>query len=112
MRPKCAVVVLHEFGHALGRIDEHAWPNVPIPWHKPKVYADDRQDQHWDSATVDANIFRRYEPVELEPHEPFEQKPKRCDDDKSVTQYAVPAERTSDGSSIAGNMELREMDKT
>jgi hypothetical protein len=37
-RPGYEYVVLHEFGHALGRVHEHQHPDANIPWDREKTY--------------------------------------------------------------------------
>ncbi len=54
-------VVLHEFGHALGCIHEHAQPSARLRWNKPAVYAYySGAPNYWAKADIDANIFERY----------------------------------------------------
>ena len=60
------MVVLHEFGHAIGMIHEHQNPNGnPIVWNKPVVYADLARTNGWNQAMVDANMFKKYGDYEL-----------------------------------------------
>jgi serralysin len=55
-------VILHEFGHALGLFHEHQHPAAGIPWDTAAVYQYFlSRNPDWDSATVDSNVFARYE---------------------------------------------------
>jgi serralysin len=94
-------VVLHEFGHALGMIHEHQNPQQPIQWNRPAV----RQDlagapNHWDDATIENNMFRKYENVEA-----------TAVDTKSIMMYPIPAAWTLDGTSADFNTELSQTDR-
>ncbi|REJ75815.1 MAG: peptidase [Acidobacteria bacterium] len=53
-------VVLHEFGHALAAVHEHAHPQAGIPWDLPKVYEYYRLTQGWTPSEVDQQVLRRY----------------------------------------------------
>jgi matrixin len=95
-------VVLHEFGHALGLIHEHQNPNKPISWNRAAVIADlSRPPNSWDEATIENNMFKRYEPAEgsgtaVDPHSMM---------------YPIPAAWTTDGFSVGMNGELSDTDK-
>jgi len=96
-------VILHEFGHALGFIHEHQSPGVAIPWDKEKVYAFYAQPpNNWSRELVDLNIFTRYATT-LTNYSYY--------DKLSIMQYAIPADLTTDGSSVAANMDFSNMDK-
>jgi len=96
-------VILHEFGHALGFIHEHQSPGVTIPWDKEKVYAYYAQPpNNWSREIVDINIFARYATT-LTNYSYY--------DKLSIMQYAIPADLTTDGSSIGLNMDFSNMDK-
>jgi hypothetical protein len=95
-------VVLHEFGHALGLIHEHQNPNHPIAWNRAAVIADlSGPPNNWDEATIENNIFKRYEPSELEstPVDPA-----------SIMMYPIPASWTTDGFSVGLNDNLSATD--
>jgi hypothetical protein len=51
--------VLHEFGHCLGCIHEHANPNGTIPWDKKKAYQF-YEEQGWSKEEVDDQVFAKY----------------------------------------------------
>jgi hypothetical protein len=96
-------VVLHEFGHALGLIHEHQSPDHPINWNRDAVYKDaGGPPNNWDKATVDANIFQRYEPGQVTAT-PV--------DRDSIMLYAIPAAWTLDGFSVGFNTRLSDTDK-
>lgn len=94
--------VLHEFGHTIGCIHEQASPAAAIPWNVEKVYDYYEQWQGWDRDTTYANVLVRYGPdgLRFTEHDP-----------DSIMQYPVPAELTSDGSSIGWNDELSPRDR-
>ncbi len=93
--------ILHEFGHALGLIHEHAHPDSPIPWNKEKVYVYYAQ-QGWDREKVDRNVFRRYN-HQITQFSEY--------DRLSIMHYAVPAEHTIGGYEVPWNTVLSETDK-
>ena len=96
-------VVLHEFGHAVGLIHEHQNPNRPIAWNRAAVIADlSGPPNNWDEATIENNIFKRYDPAELS------STPVDAD---SIMMYPIPAAWTTDGFSAAMNRALSETDK-
>ncbi|MGB3330191.1 MAG: pre-peptidase C-terminal domain-containing protein, partial [Thermomicrobiales bacterium] len=97
-------VVLHEFGHALGLIHEHQNPQHAIQWNKPAVLRDlSGPPNFWDAATVQHNIFDRYDPNLLHTT-PV--------DAKSIMMYAIPASWTLDGFHADFNAALSPTDKT
>ena len=95
-------VVLHEFGHALGLIHEHQSPTSGIQWDKEKTYAYYKENDNWDRAEVDANVFQKYS-VSSTNYSAF--------DPNSIMEYWVPAELTLDGKGVAGGTQLSATDK-
>jgi serralysin len=97
-------VVLHEFGHALGLIHEHQSPiDGGIKWNRDAVIADLRgPPNNWDLATIEHNIFKRYDPTELTA---------TSVDRQSIMMYPIPAAWTLDGFSAGFNSELSDDDK-
>ena len=97
-------VVLHEFGHALGLIHEHQNPQHPIQWNKDAVRNDlSRPPNSWDDATIENNMFKRYDPSEV----------KATDvDGHSIMMYPIPKTWTLDGFSADLNRELSPTDQT
>lgn len=96
-------VVLHEFGHALGLIHEHQNPNRPIAWNRAAVKAAlSGPPNNWDDATIENNIFKKYDPAALS---------STPTDSLSIMMYPIPAAWTTDGFSADLNEELSETDK-
>lgn len=56
------VIVIHEFGHALGAMHEHQHPQANIPWDKPKVYEfyQNREMNPLTRAQIDRHIFKPF----------------------------------------------------
>ena len=50
-------VVIHEFGHALGRLHEHQHPDASIPWDREKAYEALQKNHGMSRATVDPIVF-------------------------------------------------------
>jgi serralysin len=95
-------VVLHEFGHALGLIHEHQNPTDPISWNRAAVIADlSGPPNNWDEATIENNIFKRYEPAEVD---------STSVDPESIMMYPIPASWTTDGFSVGLNEKLSTTD--
>ncbi|MDC3333051.1 hypothetical protein OAV62_02310 [bacterium] len=66
MLKNTGMVVLHEFGHAIGMIHEHQNPkDNPIKWNHPVVYAELKKTNGWDQQMVDNNMFKKYGDYEL-----------------------------------------------
>ena len=97
-------VVLHEFGHALGLLHEHASPLAEINWDREAVYKHYTLPPNcWDRSQVDRQVLTRT----------------RSGPDLIVTQfdsasimcYPVAKELTTDGKAIGWNTDLSEIDK-
>lgn len=60
------VIVIHEFGHALGAMHEHQHPQARIPWDKPKVYEfyKNREMNPLTEAQVDRNLFASFDTLD------------------------------------------------
>jgi hypothetical protein len=96
-------VVLKEFGHALGLINEFQNPNANIPWNKAAVYDYYVTKNNLSQETVDKQLFAKYSPEQLVVRKPF--------DRDSIMMYPVLGELT-DGKFVVGwNNELSELDK-
>ena len=97
-----AAVVLHEFGHALGCIHEHQSPAGGIAWNREQVYADlGGPPNNWDRATIDFNMFGRYERSQTQFSE-F--------DPDSIMLYAFPSSWTRSGGATRENASLSPTD--
>ncbi|MGV6875321.1 M12 family metallopeptidase [Pseudochelatococcus sp. B33] len=97
-------VVLHEFGHALGLIHEHQNPEGGIRWNRDAVVRDlSGPPNNWNDATIENNIFKKYEPDEVLASDV---------DPLSIMLYPIPKAWTEEGYfSAALNKELSENDK-
>lgn len=60
------VIVIHEFGHALGAMHEHLHPLANIPWDKPKVYEfyQNREMNPLTREEVERNMFTPFDSLE------------------------------------------------
>ncbi len=68
-----ARVVLKEFGHMLGLINEHQNPNATIPWNKDAVYRDLMGPPNsWTKEQVDKEVFGLYEKADLPDYREFD----------------------------------------
>ncbi|MCE6979614.1 matrixin family metalloprotease [Pseudomonas frederiksbergensis] len=94
------VVMLHEFGHALGLHHEHQHPDANIDWNTPKVYAAFERPWLSKEAIYD-NIFKKLERTEVRTGEY---------DKKSIMHYHFPAELIWDGTEYPLNKKLSEKD--
>lgn len=95
--------VLHEFGHVLGLLHEHFSPISGISWNKKAVYKDLMENQGWDSATVDNNIFRTYK---------LSYTNGTLYDKLSIMEYPISSDWTTNGYSVSWNNDLSNGDKT
>lgn len=96
-------VVLHEFGHALGCIHEHASPDVEIPWNKEKVYKYYAgPPNNWTKQKIYNNILKKYSGSVTQ----FSQF-----DKKSIMLYPVSNKLTDGDYQVKLNQELSDQDK-
>jgi hypothetical protein len=62
MQQEFSRVILHEFGHALGKIHEHMRPDRPITWNKQKLLAlFGGPPNNWSSQMIDQQIVNFYQ---------------------------------------------------
>lgn len=96
-------VVLHEFGHALGCIHEHASPAVAIPWNKLAVYkAYGEAPNYWTNKQVDFQVLQRYAASQTQ-FSAF--------DPLSIMLYPIPKELTDGVFEIGWNSSLSVTDR-
>ncbi len=96
-------VVLHEFGHALGCIHEHASPDVEIPWNKEKVYTYYAgPPNNWTKQKIYNNILKKYS-GKVTQFSMF--------DTKSIMLYPVSNKLTDGDYQVGFNRELSDQDK-
>ena len=97
-------VTLHEFGHALGLLHEHASPLSDISWDKEAVYKHYmRPPNCWNQADVDMQVLTKEKSVLDLVATQF--------DKESIMCYPVAAELTTDHKGIGWNTELSATDK-
>ena len=93
-------IVLHEFGHVLGLVEEHTNPNAVIPWDTGAVYRYYTGTQGWTRDQVQNLIFRHQR---LGAYRPF--------DPKSVMMFPIPSGLTGGRLVVGSNDSLSASDK-
>lgn len=97
-------LILQEFGHMLGLINEHQNPNASLPWDKEAVYAKmTGPPNYWTTNMVDQSILFPGIPTEFPDYREF--------DPKSIMNMAFPSEFFTDSTVIETNSELSDSDK-
>jgi hypothetical protein len=97
-----ALVVLHEFGHALGLLHEHQHPQGKIHWNEPNVINYCKTYWGWNEDQVRDQIFDVYYAKDAIIGD-F--------DADSIMMYPVPAGWTTDGFTVGTNRKLSDGDK-
>lgn len=94
--------VLHEFGHALGCVHEHASPVCPIIWDTDKVYSHYDVRYGWGRDKVDRNVLQKAKPdtVRFSNFDP-----------DSIMMYAFKPDLTQNSFSTQDNPTLSKTDK-
>ena len=96
--------VLHEFGHALGLVHEHATPAGGIKWNRERVKQVLQGPPHfWSEQRIKENVFRAFTKKETN----F-----TVFDRHSIMLYPFPKDWTRNGVSSALNLKLSELDKS
>ena len=94
---------LHEFGHALGLIEEHLNPKATLKWNKAEIYRElGGPPNNWPKAVVDTHIFQQFPQDQLGPYRDF--------DPTSIMTMTMPAAWTG-GIALGGSDALSESDK-
>jgi hypothetical protein len=95
---------LHEFGHALGLIEEHLNPKAQLQWKKAEIYRTlQGPPNYWTKELIDKNIFQRIPQDQLGPYRDF--------DPTSIMTMTMPAALTG-GIALGSASALSESDKT
>jgi serralysin len=101
--PEFQRVVLKEFGHALGLLQEHQNPYSDIPWNREVVLRElGGPPNNWSKEMVEQNIFNRSVPVSP---------PYRDFDRHSVMTHNFPADWLLSGQAIISGTKLSASDK-
>ena len=98
------VIVIHEFGHALGAMHEHQHPQANIPWDKPKVY-EFYQNHEMNPLTreeVDSNLFASFNTLDAI---------YTSYDKKSIMHHPVPNTLTTGHWEVPINRRISKKDK-
>ncbi|MBK5352231.1 peptidase M12 [Pseudomonas sp. TH41] len=98
------VIVIHEFGHALGAMHEHQHPNANIPWDKPKVYEfyQNREMNPLSREQIDRHIFTPFNTSDAF-YLPY--------DKTSIMHYPVPNTLTLGNWELPINRKISKKDK-
>ncbi|MEO4016027.1 MULTISPECIES: M12 family metallopeptidase [Pseudomonas] len=98
------VIVIHEFGHALGAMHEHQHPEANIPWDKPKVYEfyQNREMNPLSREDVDRNLFAPFNTLDAI---------YTSYDKKSIMHHPVPNTLTVGNWEVPINRRLSKKDK-
>lgn len=97
-------VILHEFGHVLGLVEEHLNPNANIEWNKEAVYAGlSGPPNLWDNETIEKTIFKKFTVDDLPDYRNF--------DPESVMHLGLPPNFYRSTHAIRPGLNLSESDK-
>ncbi|QBE66580.1 M12 family metallopeptidase [Pseudoduganella lutea] len=95
--------VLHEFGHAIGLIEEHQNPRATIRWNKDEIMKElTGPPNFWSVAQIEEKVFRKVPLREVGEYRDF--------DPRSIMTFAFPASQTG-GVAIGGATDLSESDR-
>lgn len=102
--PKDRQLILSEFGHALGLINEHQNPNADIPWDKEKVYKKySKAPFNWTREQIDRNFFDTASSETLPDYRKF--------DPNSIMGFDFPKSHFKGDFEMKQGMTLSESDK-
>ncbi len=102
--PKDRQLILSEFGHALGLINEHQNPKANIPWDKEKVYeVFSKPPNNWSRQQIDMNFFRSASVEDLPDYREY--------DPQSIMNMDFPKTLFKGDFQIRQGMTLSESDK-
>jgi hypothetical protein len=94
---------LHEFGHALGLIEEHLNPKAHLQWKKAQIYRElEGPPNFWTKDAIERNLFRQIPHDQLGPYRDF--------DPTSIMTMTMPAAWTG-GIAVGTSDALSESDK-
>lgn len=118
------VVIMHEFGHAMGMIHEHQNPKEnPIVWNEDVVYRELKRTNGWDKEQINTNMFQKYGSYNLCEQAKKDKSPSAADyckgqlvngsvyDPKSVMHYIFAKSWIKSGPEIPVNKTYSDMDK-
>ena len=95
--------VLHEFGHALGLIEEHQNPSARIKWNKAAILKLlQGPPNFWSREQIEDKVFKQVPAEQLGEYREF--------DPKSIMTFAFPPEQTG-GLALGRATDLSESDK-
>lgn len=95
---------LHEFGHALGLIEEHLNPKANLQWQKTEIYRDlQGPPNNWSKEDTDKHLFRQIPQDQLGPYRDF--------DPTSIMTMTMPARWTGGIALGSESATLSESDK-
>jgi hypothetical protein len=95
---------LHEFGHALGLIEEHLNPKAQLQWQKAQIYRElEGPPNNWSRADVDRHLFNQVPEDQLGPYRDF--------DPASIMTMTMPAAWTGGIALGSASATLSESDK-
>jgi hypothetical protein len=97
-------VVLHEFGHVLGLVEEMSNPNARIKWNTDALYKDlQGPPNFWAKAQVQATLLNKCAAKDCPNYRAF--------DPKSIMMFGISPSWTLDAMAVEINMDLSESDK-
>ena len=97
-------IILREFGHVLGLLNEHQNPLENIPWNKQAVYKTfGGPPNNWSREAINHNFFSHWDKKFFPTKKPF--------DPQSIMAFPIPSEFTNGNFKIGPNTDLSIGDK-